>query len=71
MNTKDDALIEAHAMSERLYDVFAVNIATGKERVMSAQPLTEENAEAFIKIAIARRGVDEEFYVKRDAESAA
>lgn len=49
-----------------LYDVFAVSIKTGERRLM-ANKKTAENAEAFIKIAIMRRGVEEEFYISEAA----
>lgn len=52
-------------MSE-LFDVHAVNIKTGASRVME-QNLTAANAEAYIKIAVWRRGVDEEYYVSEPA----
>jgi hypothetical protein len=45
-----------------LYDVVAVNLKTFKERIMSDNPMTLPNAEAFINMAIARRGLDEEIY---------
>jgi hypothetical protein len=44
-----------------LFDVIAVNIKTGERRMMDTNK-TEANAEAFIMIAIARRGLDTEFY---------
>lgn len=47
-------------MSKR-FDVVAVNLKTLGERVLTSDK-SEEDAEAFIKIAIARRGVEEEFY---------
>jgi trimethylamine:corrinoid methyltransferase-like protein len=47
-----------------LYDVVAVNIKTGAERVLVTDT-TERNAEAIIKMAVMRRGVDEEFYTRR------
>lgn len=42
-------------------DVIAVNIKTGSQRVM-ARNLDDDEAEAFIRMAIYRRGVEEEFY---------
>lgn len=56
-------------MSEHLYDVIAVDIKTGAERVMS-HGKSLANAEAFIEIAVRRRGVDEEFYKAVPAASA-
>lgn len=47
--------------NEKLFDVVAVNIETGKERAI-AENLTEANAEAVIAMAVMRRGVDVEFY---------
>jgi len=46
---------------ERLFNVVAVNIKTGKERIL-AEGKTERNAEAIVAMAVMRRGVDEEFY---------
>lgn len=46
---------------ETLFDVVAVNIATGAKRVMDRN-MTEGNADAYIRFAVMRRGVDEEFY---------
>lgn len=43
------------------YDVIAVNLKTLGERVLTSDK-SEADAEAFIKIAVARRGVEEEFY---------
>jgi hypothetical protein len=48
-------------MAERLYDVVAVTIKTGKVRFLD-QGKTLKNAEAIVNFAIMRRGVDEEFY---------
>ena len=42
-------------------DVIATNIQTGLRRVMTTGR-TPEDADAFIRIAIIRRGVDQEFY---------
>jgi hypothetical protein len=44
-----------------LYDVFAVSIRTGEERFMDGD-MTKENADAYVKMAVWRRGVDEEFF---------
>jgi hypothetical protein len=54
MNTPNDA-------SKGVFAVVAVNIATGANRVM-ATGLTEENAEAYVAMAVARRGVEVEFF---------
>lgn len=49
-------------MSERAqFDVVAVNLETGKVRFM-AKNKNENDAEAIVKIAVMRRGVDEEFF---------
>ena len=48
-------------VNQHLFDVIAVNIETGEKRVMATR-LEERNAEAFIAMAVARRGVEEEFY---------
>ena len=46
---------------EHLWDVVAVNIDTATERVMDRN-MTALNAEAYIEMAVRRRGVEEEFY---------
>ena len=46
-----------------LYDVIAVNIKTGARRTLATDK-TERNAEAIIAMAVARRGVQEEFCVR-------
>jgi hypothetical protein len=48
-------------IAEKLFDVIAVNIKTLAERIMETR-LTKLDAEAFVKIAVFRRGVEEEFY---------
>ena len=48
-------------MPEKLFDVVAVNIKTGKERII-ANGKSEHNAEAIENMAIMRRGVEEEFF---------
>jgi hypothetical protein len=45
-----------------LYDVVAVNIKTGTKRPLATDK-TERDAEAVIKMAVMRRGVQEEFYM--------
>jgi hypothetical protein len=47
---------------KELFDVIAVNIATGAERFID-QNKTRDNAEAIISMAVMRRGVDEEFFM--------
>jgi len=44
-----------------MFNVVAVNIATGEERTI-AENKTEANAEAIVSMAVARRGVEEEFF---------
>lgn len=46
---------------DRLYDVVAVNIATSIVRVMGTGK-TKPNAEAYVAMAVMRRGVEVEFY---------
>lgn len=46
-----------------LYDVIAINIDTRKVRLIS-QGKTLPNAEAIVKMAVMRRGVEEEFFVE-------
>lgn len=43
------------------FDVEAVNIKTGARRNL-AEKTTKDNADAIVKMAVARRGVDKEFY---------
>jgi len=50
-------------MTDKLFSIYAVNIKTGERRLMDKDK-TEDNAEAYIKFAVIRRGVDEEFYIK-------
>lgn len=44
-----------------LFDVIAQNIKSGNKRFID-KAKTESNAEAIVKMAVMRRGVDEEFY---------
>lgn len=46
---------------QALFDVLGVNLETKLVRVM-ARDKTEENASAFIDMAVMRRGVDDEFF---------
>lgn len=48
---------------EKLFDVVAVDLKTYKVRFM-AQGKTERNAEAVVTMAVMRRGVEDEFFVK-------
>ena len=47
--------------TKQMFDVVAVNIDTGKERLL-AENKTERNADAIVKMAIIRRGFEEEFF---------
>ena len=44
-----------------MFDVVAVNIKTGIVRLM-AQSKSQPNAEAIVKMAVMRRGVEDEFF---------
>lgn len=46
-----------------MFDVVAVTIETGKVRLL-AENKSERNAEAIVMMAVARRGVDKEFYTE-------
>lgn len=41
--------------------VVAVDLKTKVERILSA-PMTEKNAEAYVRMAVYRRGVEQEFF---------
>lgn len=47
-----------------LYDVVAVGIATGKVESIFGERKTLRDAEAIVMMAVARRGVDEQFYAE-------
>jgi len=47
-----------------LFDVIAINIRTGSERVLDRDK-TKPNAEAIVKFVVMRRGVETEFYIAR------
>lgn len=47
--------------AEPLFDVVAVNLRTGAERVIARRE-TEDNAEATVRMAVFRRGVEVEFF---------
>ena len=49
-------------MPEKLFDVIAVNQKTRKIQFMAGAK-TERNAEAIEKMAIMRRGLEEDFYL--------
>lgn len=46
---------------DKLFDVVGVNLATHRVRIM-ATCQTAENADAYVKMAVMRRGVDKEFF---------
>lgn len=50
-------------MNEPLYDAIAVNIETSEVRLFG-EGKTKDNAEAISKMAVLRRGCDEEFYTE-------
>lgn len=45
------------------YDVVAVNLVTKKKRTLATDK-TETNADAIVSMAVARRGVETEFFKK-------
>lgn len=47
--------------SGKLFDVVGVDLATHRVRIMATRQ-TAENADAYVKMAVMRRGVDEEFF---------
>ena len=51
-----------------LFNVYAVNIES-RDRRLLAEGLTEANAEAVVMMAVARRGVDEEFYTIEEIDT--
>ena len=57
----DDPAAADEEETMTLYNVIAVNIDTGKKRLI-AENQTERNAEAIVKWAVIRRGVEEEFF---------
>ena len=48
-------------MTEQLYDVVQVNLESGEIRLMG-EGKTQRNAEAIEKMAIMRRGVEDQFF---------
>ena len=56
-------LLEYPNDKRHLWDVFAINLSTGERRLMDAG-MTERNAEAYIAMAVMRRGCDTEVYGK-------
>jgi hypothetical protein len=57
------------AVSEPLFRVIATNIKSLERRTIAADE-TEKNAEAAVKMAIMRRGVEEEFFTVERVERA-
>ena len=53
---------------DKRYDVIAINQKTDRIRILT-RGVIGANADAVIDMAIARRGVDTEFYTKVDAGS--
>lgn len=51
-----------------LFDVIAQNIKTGAKRFLDKSK-SEGNADAIVRMAVMRRGVDEEFYYTVPADS--
>lgn len=51
---------------EKLYDVIAVGLTSGKVRLI-AEGKTKRNAEAIVSMAVMRRGVEEEFFAEVEA----
>ena len=45
------------------YDVVAVSLSTLKVRVIASDK-TRENARAVVKLAVTKRGIDEEFFAE-------
>lgn len=51
-------------MKEQLYDVVAVDMDTNKVASLFGEKKTLPNAEAIVKMAVMRRGVDGQFYAE-------
>ncbi len=51
----------ATAKTTERFDVIATNITTGARRILERNK-NESNAEAIVRMAVMRRGVDSEFY---------
>ena len=49
---------------QKLYDVVAVDIQTSKVAALFGERETLANAEAIVKMAVFRRGVEEQFYAE-------
>lgn len=47
--------------SDKLFDVIGVDLSTNKVRIMATDK-TKENADAYVVMAVMRRGVDEECF---------
>ena len=59
---------ERMGIPEGACDVLGVNIKSGRVRVME-RGLDRDNAEAYVTMAVYRRGVDEEFFAPVPAGS--
>lgn len=57
--------------ADDLYDVIEVQIRSPHSERVMATGKTRANAEAFIKIAIMRRGVENQFYTMRPTANGA
>jgi hypothetical protein len=53
-----------------MFDVIEVEIAAPHAQRVMAERLSKDDAEAFIKIAVARRGVEKHFYKAVPASTA-
>lgn len=49
-----------------LFDVFGVSLKGPRVERLMAENLTEENADAYVMMAVVRRGVEDEFFIKRE-----
>jgi hypothetical protein len=49
-------------MNDKLYDVVAVNLETNKVRIYGYEQDTRERADAIVQMAVARRGLETEFF---------
>ena len=48
-------------LTATLYDVIAINIKTGRKRIM-ASGMSKDDANTYVRMAVIRRGIDEEFF---------
>ena len=54
---------------DEFYDVVAISLTTGARRIMERR-LTKQDADAYIAMAVARRGMDDEFFKAAPSDSA-